>query len=152
MINQKANVADQAPPKQRGDQIVSSAAPEKNKNDSASERNEKVAFGVKQSEAEQADLREKDVAEKKRRTETQRLVTQETESPGKSRERERDSGTRRPIRGRMEPARPGIDREKLRFESDENREGDVALSDHEQVIGPGKFHDNGAGRGGENAI
>src|SRR5205085_2694504 len=71
MKNRKDNVAAQGPPKQRGDQIVSSPAPEKNKNDSASEWNEKVAFGVKQSEAEQADLREKDVTEKKRRTETQ---------------------------------------------------------------------------------
>src|SRR5205085_807720 len=92
MKNRKDSVAAQGPPKQRGDQIVSSPAPEKNKNDSASERNEKVAFGVKQSEAEQADLREKDVTEKKRWAETQRLVTQETKSPGESRERERDGG------------------------------------------------------------
>ena len=52
----------------------------------------------------------------------------------------------------MEPARPGVDGEKLRFESDENREGDVALSDHEKFIGPGKFHDDGAGGGEENEI
>ena len=152
MKNRKDDVAAQRPPKQSGDQIACRPDPEKNKNDSASKRDEKVAPRVKQGEAEETSLRDKDVSEEKRWAEAQGLVTQETKSPGERRERQSDGRTRCPVRGRMEPARPGVNREKLRFESDENREGDVPLFDHEKFIGPREFHQDGAGGREQNQI
>src|SRR3954470_4077799 len=148
----KDDVGAQGPPKQRGNQIVRTPDPEKNKNDSAGERDKKVAFRVKQSDAEETGLREKDVSENKRGSEAQGLVTQKTESPGECGEGKRDRGTRRPLRGRMESARPGVDREKLRFESNENREGDAPLSDHEKFVGPCEFHDDRAGGSEEDEV
>src|SRR5205085_2963862 len=106
----------------------------------------------KQSQPEQAGLRQEDVGEQECRARPKFRITQKTKTPRHGGESDRDRGARVPIVVRMHPASDREDGEELYFETEENYGSCVRFRNGKEFIGPGEFHQDRAGGSEEDEI